>query len=225
VPSVLAVDVGGTNVKALLGGESERRRSPSGPEMTPERMVTQVLALADGWDWDVASIGIPAPVRENRVVKDPVNLGPGWAGFDFEAALGKPTRVVNDAAMQALGSYDGGKMLFLGLGTGLGSAFAMNGLVAPMELGHLPYRRGTFESYVGKAGLRERGSKKWHQHVATVVAVLSAGLQPDYVVLGGGNAGKLRDLPPNSRLGTNANAFEGGFRLWAEDSPGRIDDT
>jgi polyphosphate glucokinase len=130
---------------------------------------------------------------------------------------------VNDAAMQALGSYDGGKMLFLGLGTGLGSAFAMNGLVAPMELGHLPYRRGTYESYVGKAGMRERGTKKWQEHVETVVAILSAGLHPDYVVLGGGNAGKLRTLPAGSRLGTNAHAFEGGFRLWAEDSPGRIE--
>jgi predicted NBD/HSP70 family sugar kinase len=223
VTAVLVVDVGGTNVKALVTGEAERRRVPSGPEMTPDRMVAEVLAMVEGWEWDVVSVGIPAPIAGDRVLVDPVNLGEGWAGFDFAAAFGKPTRVVNDAAMQALGSYEGGKMLFLGLGTGLGSAFAMNGLVAPMELGHLPYKRGTFESYVGKAGLRERGTKKWHQHVETVVAVLSAGLQPDYVVLGGGNAGKLDELPPNSRLGTNANAFEGGLRLWDPGSPGRIE--
>jgi polyphosphate glucokinase len=222
VTAVLAVDVGGSNVKVLATGETERRRAPSGPSMSPKDMVSEVLALADGWEWDVVSVGVPAPVRDGRVVKDPVNLGEGWAGYDFEAAFGKPTRLANDAAMQALGSYEGGKMLFLGLGTGLGSAFAMNGLVAPMELGHLPYRRGTFESYVGKAGLRERGTKKWHQHVETVVAVLSAGLQPDYVVLGGGNASKLVELPPGSRLGTNANAFEGGFRLWDPEAPGRI---
>jgi polyphosphate glucokinase len=221
--AVLCVDVGGTNVKVLATGEQERRRTPSGPEMTPGQMVDEVLGMAEGWEWEVVSVGIPAPIGGNRVLTDPVNLGAGWKGFDFEAAFGRPVRVVNDAAMQALGSYEGGKMLFLGLGTGLGSAFAMNGLVAPMELGHLPYRRGTFESYVGKAGLRERGTKKWHQHVATVVAVLSAGLQPDYVVLGGGNAGKLLELPEGSRLGTNANAFEGGFRLWDPESPGRIE--
>jgi polyphosphate glucokinase len=223
VGAVLAVDVGGTNVKVLATGEKERRRTASGPEMSAAEMVEAAKGLAEGWEWDVVSVGIPAPVSQDRVLVDPVNLGKGWAGFDFATAFGKPTRVVNDAAMQALGSYEGGKMLFLGLGTGLGSAFAMNGLVAPMELGHLPYKRGTFESYVGKAGLRERGTKKWHQHVATVVAVLSAGLQPDYVVLGGGNAGKLDELPPNSRLGTNANAFEGGFRLWDPESPGRIE--
>jgi polyphosphate glucokinase len=223
VRAVLVVDVGGTNVKVLATGESERRRVASGPSMAPSQMVSEVLTLTQGWKWDVVSIGVPAPVRADRVLADPVNLGEGWAGFDFAAAFGKPTKVVNDAAMQALGSYDGGKMLFLGLGTGLGSAFAMNGLVAPMELGHLPYRRGTYESYVGKAGLRERGTKKWQQHVEAVVAILSAGLQPDYAVLGGGNAGKLRALPRGSRLGTNAHAFEGGLRLWAEDSPGHIE--
>jgi polyphosphate glucokinase len=223
VSAVLVVDVGGTNVKILVTGETERRRVESGPDLTPVRMVESVHALADGWEYEVVTVGVPAPVREGSVMKDPVNLGAGWAGFDFEAAFGKPTRIVNDAAMQALGSYEGGKMLFLGLGTGLGSAFAMEGLVAPMELGHLPYRRGTFESYVGKAGRRERGSERWQRHVGKVVAVLTAALQPDYVVLGGGNAGKLSELPPRSRLGTNANAFEGGFRLWDPDSPGRIE--
>jgi polyphosphate glucokinase len=223
VTSVLVVDVGGTNVKILLTGESERRRVESGPGLTPAAMVEAVRALAEGWQYEAVSVGVPAPVRRGRVVKDPVNLGAGWAGFDFETAFERPTRVANDAAMQALGSYEGGKMLFLGLGTGLGSAFAMEGLVAPMELGHLPYRRGTFESYVGKAGRRERGSERWQRHVEKVVAVLSAALQPEYVVLGGGNAGKLGELPPHSRLGTNANAFEGGFRLWDPDAPGRIE--
>ena len=223
MPKVLVVDVGGTNVKVLATGEADRRRTPSGAAMTPSQMVSEAVALAEGWEWDVVSVGVPAPVRNDRVLADPVNLGEGWTDFDFAAAFGHPTKVVNDAAMQALGSYEGGKMLFLGLGTGLGSAFAMNGLVAPMELGHLPYGRGTFESYVGKAGLRERGTKKWQAHVETVVAVLSAGLHPDYVVLGGGNASKLRQLPSGSRLGTNANAFEGGFRLWAADAPGRIE--
>jgi polyphosphate glucokinase len=222
VNSVLVVDVGGSHVKLLASGESRRRRVESDSGMSAEEMVTAARELAEGWVWDAVSVGIPAPVRKGQVIADPVNLGKGWAGFDFETAFGKPTRVVNDAAMQALGSYDGGKMLFLGLGTGLGSALAMDGLVAPMELGHLPYRSGTFESYVGEAGLEQRGRKRWREHVEAAVAALVAALQPEYVVLGGGNADKLKELPPNARLGANGNAFVGGFRLWDSDAPGRI---
>jgi predicted NBD/HSP70 family sugar kinase len=222
VTSVLVVDVGGSHVKALATGAPERRRVPSGPRMSAAEMVASVLELVEGWDWDAVSVGIPAPIRDGRVAAEPVNLGRGWAGYDFEAALGKPTKVVNDAAMQALGSYEGGKMLFLGLGTGLGSSLAVDGRVAPMELGHLPYRSGTFEEYVGEASLRSRGVKRWRFHVEATLATLTAALQPDYLVLGGGNASKLKTLPENARLGANGNAFVGGFRLWDPDSPGRI---
>jgi polyphosphate glucokinase len=220
--AVLAVDVGGSHVKLLASGETERRRADSGPRMTAEEMVAAVVSLAEGWVWDRVSVGVPALVRGGRVVVDPVNLGKGWAGFDFEAAFRKPTKVVNDAAMQALGSYEGGTMLFLGLGTGLGSALVSDGLVRPMELGHLPYRKSTFEEYVGEAALERRGKKRWREDVADVIARLRAALEPDYVVLGGGNAGKLRDLPPETRLGDNGNAFLGGFRLWDPDAPARI---
>jgi polyphosphate glucokinase len=219
---VLAIDVGGSHVKALVSGETAPRRADSGPAFTPEQMVEAVKDLAEGWTWEVVSIGVPTPVHGGRIVRDPVNLGTGWVGFDFGAAFGKPTRVVNDAAMQALGSYDGGTMLFLGLGTGLGSALVADGLVQPMELGHLPYRKKTFESYVGEAGLELRGKKRWRQDVVDVIERLSAALEPDYVILGGGNADKVRELPPNVRLGDNANAFVGGFRLWDPDAPARI---
>jgi len=220
--SVLAIDVGGSHVKALLSGESERRRADSGPEFTAAEMVEAVKKLAEGWAWDVVSIGVPSPVRDGKIVHDPVNLGKGWVGFDYTAAFGKPTRVVNDAAMQALGSYDGGTMLFLGLGTGLGSTLVCGGFVQPMELGHLPYRKRTFEDYVGEAGLERRGTKRWREDVADVIGRLSAALQPDYIVLGGGNADKLKELPPNVRLGDNNNAFVGGFRLWDPEAPARI---
>jgi polyphosphate glucokinase len=219
---VLAIDVGGSHVKALVSCETVPRRADSGPAFTPEQMVEAVKDLAEGWTWEVVSIGVPTPVHGGRIVRDPVNLGTGWVGFDFGAAFGKPTRVVNDAAMQALGSYDGGTMLFLGLGTGLGSALVADGLVQPMELGHLPYRKKTFESYVGEAGLELRGKKRWRQDVVDVIERLSAALEPDYVILGGGNADKVRELPPNVRLGDNANAFVGGFRLWDPDAPARI---
>jgi polyphosphate glucokinase len=213
---VLVVDVGGQRVKALLSGESEPCRFDSGPELTARRMVDGVLALARDWDYDVVSVGIPAPVAHGRVVTDPVNLGDGWAGFDFEGAFGKPTKVVNDAAMQALGSYEGGKMLFLGLGTGLGTTMIVDGILEPMELGHLPFRKGTFEDYVGERGLERLGKKGWRKAVAEAVERLSAAVQPDYVVLGGGNAAKLAELPPKAKLGANENAFEGGFRLWRD---------
>jgi polyphosphate glucokinase len=214
VSSVLVVDVGGSHVKVLATGEHESRRADSGPDFTAAQMVEAALSLAADWAWDGVSVGVPSPVHGGRVLAEPVNLGTGWVGFDYEGGFGKPTKVVNDAAMQALGSYEGGRMLFLGLGTGFGSALIANGFVQPMELGHLPYKKGTFEDYVGTAGLEKRGKKRWRLDVTDAVAKLSAALEPDYVVLGGGNSKKLDALPPNARLGANENAFTGGFRLW-----------
>jgi polyphosphate glucokinase len=214
VSSVLVVDVGGSHVKVLATGEHESRRADSGPDFTAAQMVEAALSLAADWAWDGVSVGVPSPVHGGRVLAEPVNLGTGWVGFDYEGGFGKPTKVVNDAAMQALGSYEGGRMLFLGLGTGFGSALVANGFVQPMELGHLPYKKGTFEDYVGTAGLEKRGKKRWRLDVTDAVAKLSAALEPDYVVLGGGNSKKLDALPPNARLGANENAFTGGFRLW-----------
>jgi polyphosphate glucokinase len=216
-PAVLAVDVGGSHVKELLNGLDERRRFVSGPKLTAEEMVAGVLEQTTDWEYVGISVGVPAPVVDGRVVREPVNLGKGWKGFDFEAAFGKPTKVINDAAMQALGSYEGGRMLFLGLGTGLGTTMILDGVVAPMELGHLPYRKATFEDYVGEAGLERAGYKRWKKAVQETIAHLSAALLPDYVVLGGGNARELGELPSNCRLGHNEDAFLGGFRLWAED--------
>jgi polyphosphate glucokinase len=214
---VLAVDVGGSHVKALASNESERRRFKSGPSLTAEQMVAGVLETVDGWSWDVASVGIPTPVRGGKVVAEPVNLGEGWVGFDFEAALGKPTKVVNDATMQAVGSYEGGRMLFLGLGTGLGSTMITDGVIEPLELGHLPFRKKTFEDYVSEHALEKSGKKKWTEAVFETVQQLTAAMEPDYVVLGGGGAGELDELPPGCRLGANENAFLGGFRLWDPD--------
>jgi polyphosphate glucokinase len=183
-------------------------------------MVQKTLELAHDWSYDAVSVGVPAPVRGNQVIADPVNLGTGWVGFDFEQAFGKPTRVVNDAAMQALGSYDGGKMLFLGLGTGLGSALVLPGSVEPMELAHLPFRKGTFEDYAGERGRRRLGKKKWRAKTLEAVERLADALQADHVVLGGGNAKLIGDdLPDNVRLGKNENAFVGAFRLWDPDAP------
>ena len=216
---VLAVDVGGSHVKVLRSSGGEHRRFESGPGLTAREMVDGVLALTRDWEYDAVSIGVPAPVRDGRVASEPVNLGRGWVGFDFEAELGKPTKVANDAAMQALGSYEGGKMLFLGLGTGLGSALVVRGIVEPMELGHLPFRRATFEEYVGERGRRRLGKKKWREAVAETIDRLTAALEPDYVVLGGGNAKKLDELPPNTRLGANENAFVGALRLWDPEMP------
>jgi len=217
---VLVVDVGGSKVKILVSGEAEPRRTASGPKFTARQMVDAVQELGEGWDWDVVSVGIPSPVHGGRVATDPVNLGKGWAGFDYEAAFGKPTKVVNDAAMQALGSYDGGKMLFLGLGTGLGSSLVVDGVVEPMELGHLPFKKATYETYVGEAGLERLGKKRWRKQVLETVDSFTKALEPDYVVLGGGNAPLLGEpLPPNVRLGENRNAFLGGFRLWDPAQP------
>jgi polyphosphate glucokinase len=212
---ILGIDVGGSNVKFRLSTEgSEERRFKSGPDLTAQQMVDGVRSHTGDWAFDRVSIGIPAPVHTGRVLAEPVNLGRGWVGFDFEQAFGRPTKVVNDAAMQALGSYDGGKMLFLGLGTGLGSALVIDGIVEPLEVGHLPFRRATFEDYVGRRGRKRLGAKKWTEAVEETIERLTAALQPDYVVLGGGDAKKLEELPPNVRLGANDNAFVGAFRLW-----------
>lgn len=216
-PSVLAVDVGGSHVKALLSGESERRRFVSGPELTAREMVDGVLRIAEGWSFDRVSVGIPAPVRGGKPIAEPVNLGKGWVGFDYEGGFGVPTKVVNDAVMQAVGSYEGRRMLFLGLGTGLGSALIIERVVEPLELGHLPYRKKTFEDYVGSRALERKGKKKWRQTVFDVVDRLAAAMEPDYVVIGGGGADELDELPPNCRRGDNERAFEGGFRLWSPD--------
>jgi polyphosphate glucokinase len=219
---VLAVDVGGSHVKALTSKESERRRFVSGPSLTAEEMAAGVLRAVDGWAWDVVSVGIPAPVRGDKVLSEPVNLGKGWLGFDYEKAFGKPTKIVNDAAMQAVGSYQGGRMLFLGLGTGLGSAMVANGLVEPLELGHLPFRKRTFEDYVSERALEKKGRKKWKKAVFETVERLRAALEPDEVVLGGGGVDELDELPPGCRRGANGNAFLGGFRLWDPDELARL---
>ena len=215
-PAVLTVDVGGSNVKAVLNGVDERRRFPSGKKLTAEQMVTRVLELTADWTYVGVSVGIPAPVVNDRVLRDPVNLGKGWKGFDFAEAFGRPTKVLNDAAMQALGSYQGGRMLFLGLGTGLGSTMILDGTIAPMEIGHLPFRKATYEDYVGERGRERLGQSRWRKAVFDTVAQLSTVLLPDYVVLGGGNVVHLKKLPPNCRIGHNEDAFLGGFRLWVD---------
>ncbi|HEX3600990.1 MAG TPA: ROK family protein [Lacipirellulaceae bacterium] len=212
--NVLAIDVGGTHVKILATGQKEKREFDSGPTLTPQKMVAGVKELAGDWKYDAVSIGYPGPVLHGKPVSEPHNLAPGWVGFDYEGAFGRPVKVVNDAAMQALGSYKSGKLLFLGLGTGLGTTLIVDGIVEPMELGHLPYKKGTYEDYVGLRGLLKHGVRKWRRHVADVVKLLVAALEPDDVVLGGGNVKKLDVLPPGCRAGDNANAFVGGFRLW-----------
>jgi polyphosphate glucokinase len=219
---ILVIDVGGTHVKILATGQQESREIASGPTMTAGRMVQQVKHLAAGWKYEAVSIGYPGPVSHSRPLREPFNLGGGWMGFNFAKAFGCPVKVINDAAMQALGSYKGGSMLFLGLGTGLGSAMIVNGILEPMELAHLPYRKKTYEDYVGIRGLKRLGRKKWERHVGKVVTTLRDALEVEYVVLGGGNAKKLEadKLPPKTFLGDNRNAFLGGFRLWA-----RVDST
>jgi polyphosphate glucokinase len=217
--AILAVDVGGSHVKVMTDNGRTKREFSSGPRLSAKAMVKKVKKLTKDWTFDVVSVGYPGPVVRNRPLAEPHNLGRGWAGFDFEKAFGRPTKVVNDALMQAVGSYEGGKMLFLGLGTGLGSAMIVDGILEPMELGHLPYRKGrTFEDFVGAAGLKRYGKKKWKRSVDDVVKRLIAALQPDYVVLGGGNADKVGKPPHKARLGDNSNAFEGGFRLWRDPS-------
>ena len=217
---VLAIDVGGTHVKTRVSGQTETRAFESGPTLTPARMIARVRRLTRDLKYDVVSIGYPGVVVHGKIATDPVNLGKGWVAFDFRKAFGKPTQVMNDAAMQAIGSYEGGRMLFLGLGTGLGSALIVDGTVAPLELAHLPYK-GTrsYEEFVGDRGRRRLGPKKWRRVVADVVQQLSRALEADYVVIGGGNARKLKKLPKNARLGNNEFAFLGGFRVWRASAP------
>ena len=216
------LDIGGSHVKAGFSDRPGVVKLPSGRRLEPGTMVRRVTRRLRGQRYDVVSVGYPGPVIHGRPVGDPPNLGRGWVGFDFQKALRHPTRVVNDAAMQALGSYHGGRMLFLGLGTGLGTAMIVDGLLEPMELAHLPYKRGkTYEEYVGEAGLERLGRKKWQKEVFEVTRILSEALEPDYVVLGGGNVRKLRKLPAGAERGDNRNAIVGGIRLWTGSRPGR----
>src|SRR5579859_7609533 len=213
---VLVVDVGGTHLKILASGQRAPRKIASGPKMTAQLMCNWVRKAASDWHYEVAAIGYPGPVVHGRPVHEPYNMSKGWVGFDYAKGLGCPVKVINDAAMQAIGSYEGGRMLFLGLGTGLGSAMIVDGIVEPMELAHLPYKKGkTYEDYLGLRGLKHSGKKKWRKHVDRIVRELQKGMNADYVVLGGGNVKKLKKLPPNTRRGSNANAFLGGYRLWS----------
>ena len=214
-PRVLVIDVGGTNVKMLATGQKEPRKFPSGPAMTPRKMVRLVKKTVRGWKFDRVSLGYPGPIINGHPLREPHNLGGGWMSFNFRKAFRCPVKVINDAAMQALGSYKGGRMLFLGLGTGLGSAMIVEGELQPMELAHLIYKHGkTYEDYLGLRGLEGAGKKKWRKRVAKITKRLKIALEADYVVLGGGNSKKLKMLPPGTRLGNNLNAFLGGFRLW-----------
>lgn len=216
--AILVIDVGGTHIKVLVTGHNTPLKLPSGPALTPEQMVDKVKDAIRDYKYDRVSIGYPGVVTGGRPVHDPFNLGPGWVGFDFRKSFGCPIKLINDAAMQALGSYGQGRMLFLGLGTGLGSAMVVNGMLEPMELAHLPYKHGkTYEDYLGRRGLEKMGKKKWRQCVFKIADKLKTALEADYVVLGGGNAKKLRKLkklPPDLRVGDNDNAFIGGLRLW-----------
>ena len=212
---ILVVDVGGNNIKLLVGGQKAPRKVPSGPALSAARMASAVKKAMAGSRYDVVTIGFPGPVKGGRPAAEPVNLGRGWVRFDYARAFGKPVRVINDAVMQALGSYRNGRMLFLGLGTGLGAALVLEGLVQPLEIAHLPYRSGrTYEDFLGKRGLDRMGKKRWRQLVGEIVPRLHHAFQVDEVVLGGGNVKQLKELPPATRLGSNANAFTGGFRLW-----------
>jgi len=211
---VLTVDVGGTSIKILVEGDDAPRKFASGPTMTVRQMVAGVKQLSRGWKYDRVSIGYPGVVKHNQPVTEPYNLAHGWVKFDYAAAFGCPVKIINDAAMQALGSYKGGDLLFLGLGTGLGTTLVVDGVVVPMEVAHLPYRKATFEDYVGVRALERMGKKKWRAQVNDVIARLIAAFRPDDVVLGGGNSKQLKELPPGCRLGDNNNAFAGGFRLW-----------
>jgi polyphosphate glucokinase len=211
---VLVIDVGGTNVKVLASGHRHPRKFPSGPHLTPPQMIAKVKKLAANWQYDAISIGLPGPVLMGQLILDPHNLGPGWVGFDFSTAFGVPVKLVNDAAMQALGSYRGGKMIFFGLGTGLGTALVINGVAESREIAHLPYKKRTYEDYVGIHGLRRLGRREWRKNVAEIVNSFVTRIHADDIVLGGGNVRKLKKLPRGCRAGDNANAFLGGFRLW-----------
>jgi polyphosphate glucokinase len=221
--NVLVIDIGGSHIKFLATGQSDIRKLPSGPDFTPDRMVADVREETKDWAYDVVSIGFPGPISENKPVREPKNLGPGWIGFDFTAAVGKPVKLLNDAAMQALGSYEGGRMLFLGLGTGLGTTLVLDRkTLVSMEVAHLPYRKGrTFEDHLGQRGIDRFGRKKWREFVDDVASRLRLAFIADYVVLGGGNARMIKKLPAETRLGKNTNAFQGGFRLWEECDGGK----
>ena len=218
---VLTIDIGGTGVKILATGQTERRRFPSGRQLTPDLMVSEVKTLSADWKYDVVAIGYPGRVAENRAVSEPRNLAQGWVGFDFAKAFGCPVKVINDAAMQALGSYNGGTMLFLGLGTGLGSTLIVRGHIVPMELGALSYGKGTIEDCLGLRGLEKLGKKRWRKDLEMLVVRFTTALFLDDIVIGGGNAKMLKKLPPGCRLGDNAFAFVGGFRMW-EPAPVRM---
>ena len=212
---ILVLDVGGTNIKIQATGQKQPVKIPSGPFMSAKKMVRDVKTATRNWKYDRVSIGYPAPVTAGHPVHEPANLGGGWVGFNYRKAFGCPVRIVNDAAMQALGSYHGKRMLFLGLGTGLGSAMIVDGFLQPMELAHLLYKKGkTYEDYLGIRGLKRLGKKKWRKEVFKVTKKLITALEADYVVLGGGNVKKLKKLPPGARMGNNENAILGGFRLW-----------
>ncbi len=212
---ILGIDIGGTNIKVQRSSKEEIIKIPSGVEMTPQKMIFEIRKVTSDWKCDLVSIGYPGVVKDNQITTEPHNLAKGWVGFDFKKGFGLPVKIVNDAAMQALGSYEGKRMLFLGLGTGLGSAMVVDGLLLPLELAHLPYRKGlTYEDYIGKEGLKRFGRKKWREHVAQIVSQLQAAFLLDYTVLGGGNARLLKELPPQTRLGDNSNAFRGAYRLW-----------
>jgi predicted NBD/HSP70 family sugar kinase len=212
---ILVVDIGGSHVKVRATGHLKRVKIVSGPAMTAARMVAAVQRAVAGWQYDAVTIGFPGPVHHGQIQHDPYNLGRGWKGYDFRKAFGRPVKIINDAAMQALGSYQGKRMLFLGLGTGLGSAMIIDGVLAPMEIGHLPYKKGrTYEQYIGEAGFKLLGKRKWRRSVNDIVVRFMAALEADYVVLGGGNARLIKELPPGARLGNNAHAFRGGYRLW-----------
>jgi polyphosphate glucokinase len=211
---VLVIDVGGTNVKMLASNQTSHTKVPSGPKLTPETMVAGVKAATVGWDFDVIAVGFPAPVVHGRILREPVNLGTGWVGFNFDEAFGKPVRIANDATMQALGSYTDGRMFFIGLGTGMGTALVDHGYPVSLEMGHLPYKQRTFEEYIGDKGLKRAGREQWERRVHRIAEDLCDAFVCDYVVLGGGNSKVLTTLPPRARLGDNANAFKGGFRMW-----------
>jgi polyphosphate glucokinase len=219
---ILVVDVGGNNVKLLASGRTVVAKVPSGPDLTPARMVAGIKEAIPDWKWDVVTIGYPGSVRNGRPALEPKNLGEGWIRYNYRRAFGKPVRIINDAAMQALGSYEGGRMLFLGLGTGLGAALVLEGLVQPLEIAHLSYKSGlTYEQFLGKAAQDRMGKKQWRKMVAEIVEALYAGFQVDEVVLGGGNAKQLKEIPSVARLGSNSNAFAGGFRLWTDPLAGK----
>jgi polyphosphate glucokinase len=216
---ILVIDIGGSHVKLLATGRRTPIKVPSGPNLTAARMVEEVREATEGWSFDAVSIGYPGPVARNRPTKEPVNLGDGWVRYNYQRAFGVPVRMINDAAMQALGSYAGRTMLFLGLGTGLGTTLVTNSVVVPLELAHLPFANGkSYEDTIGEAGLKRSGKRKWRRNVRMIVDLLSAATNADYTVLGGGNVRFMDELPPNTRRGNNANAFRGGFRLWDDEA-------